>query len=52
MAICVLYNHPFGWELRATIDDELVRSEVFRESDPTITAPLEWWAAFLAKGWT
>jgi hypothetical protein len=45
-AICVLFNHPFGWELRVTVDHELVRSEVFRESDPTITAAVEWRSAF------
>jgi hypothetical protein len=28
-AICVLFNHPFGWELRVAVDGELVRSEFF-----------------------
>jgi hypothetical protein len=48
--MCVVFTHPFGWELRVTMDGELVRFEVSRESDPTITAAIEWRVAFGAKG--
>jgi hypothetical protein len=50
-ALCLLFNHPFGWELRVHIGDELVRSEVAREADACIRTAVDWRAAFQAKGW-
>jgi hypothetical protein len=52
VAACGVFNHPFGWELRVHVRDELVRSEVFRVGDRCIDAMIEWRDAFVGKGWT
>jgi hypothetical protein len=51
-ARCNLRSHPYGWELVVEVDGEFVRSQVFRESDPTITTAVEWRTSFESKGWT
>lgn len=48
---CILVNNPLGWELRLLHGEELIRSEVFRESDPLLDAATEWQTRLLEKGW-
>jgi hypothetical protein len=51
VAVCELFNHPLGWELRVNVNDDLVRSEVFRDGDLCLTAAAAWRTTFTSKGW-
>jgi hypothetical protein len=48
-AVCKLWTHNFGWEVRLEIDGDLQRSEVFRSQDD-VTAGETWRAAMVEKG--
>ena len=37
-AVCKLWTHALGWEVRLEINDDLQRSEVFRSQDDVLTA--------------
>lgn len=50
-ARCVLQGYPVGIEARIVVDDELQRSEAFRDSKAMVDATWEWRRAFEAKGW-
>jgi hypothetical protein len=50
-AVCRLWTHALGWEVRLEINDDLQRSEVFRSQDDVLTAGETWKAAMLDKGW-
>ena len=56
VARCVLQGHPLGIEARVLIDDEIHRTEAFKDRDKTskalVDATWEWRQAFEAKGWT
>ena len=51
VAVCELWWHLFGWELRLLVNGELQRSQVCREGQEWIDAFGEWKAALLEKGW-
>ena len=51
-AVCQLWTHNFGWEVRLEINGDLQRSEVFRSQDDVLTAAEAWKAAVTEKGWT
>jgi hypothetical protein len=51
-AICKLWTHAFGWEVRLEINGDLQRSEVFRFQDDVLTGAEAWKAALTEKGWT
>jgi hypothetical protein len=51
-ARCVERLHPLGFELRVMLgDDDLRRSEVFRDRAAADAAAAEWRAAFEQRGW-
>ena len=50
-AICVLWNHPVGAEMRLDVDGELMRSKASRDFGELLDADDEWRKAFEEKGW-
>jgi hypothetical protein len=51
-AVCELWSHQFGWELRLVTDGgEFQRSQVCRSQDGVLSVTAEWKAAMLGKGW-
>jgi hypothetical protein len=48
---CVLYCHQFGWELRMSLAQTLVRSQVCRAEEEVFTTQEQWKAAMETKGW-
>ena len=50
-AVCKLWTHHLGWEVRLEINGDLQRSEVFRSQDDVLTAGETWKAAMIEKGW-
>lgn len=50
-ARCVLQGHPLGIEARILVDDEVHRTEAFRDSKAMVDATADWRAAFERKGW-
>ena len=51
-AVCKLWTHALGWEVRLEINGDLQRSEVFRSQDDVLTAGEMWKAAMVEKGWS
>ena len=52
-AVCELWSHQFGWELRLVIDGgELTRSQVCRSNDEILDTQEQWKSAMVGKGWT
>ena len=51
-AICKLWTHHLGWEVRLEINGDLQRSEVFRSEDDVLTAGEQWKAAMVDMGWS
>jgi hypothetical protein len=51
-AECSIWTHPLGFELRLSVGDELLRSEVIRDQDALIRVQEAWRQALEAKGWT
>ena len=50
-AVCKLWTHALGWEVRLEINGDLQRSEVLRSQDDVLTAGEMWKAAMIEKGW-
>ena len=50
-ARCAIWSHPVGWELRATVDGELLKSQAYRDANEVIRDMTEWQRQFEAKGW-
>jgi hypothetical protein len=51
-AVCELWTHQLGWELRLVVNDgQLQRSQVCRSQDDVIDAGDTWKAAMVEKGW-
>ena len=50
-AVCQLWTHALGWEVRLEINGDLQRSEVFRSQDDVLTAGETWKATMLERGW-
>jgi hypothetical protein len=51
-AICEVYSHQFGWELRLVIGNELLQSRVVRTEPEMKSTAIEWREAMQAKDWT
>jgi hypothetical protein len=52
-AVCELWTHPFGWELRLSIDGHgLQMSSVVRSAGEMTKTADAWRAAMAEKGWT
>lgn len=50
-AVCELWSHQFGWELKLLVDGELRRSQVCREQDIVFATFEGWREAMNEKGW-
>ena len=51
-ALCQLWSHQLGWELRLIIDGgEVTRSQVCRSNHEILDAQDQWKAAMVSKGW-
>jgi hypothetical protein len=50
-AVCVIWTHPLGWDVRVSLNDELISSYVCRTEDATLDEVAEWRSAWEAKGW-
>ena len=51
VAVCELWSHLFGWELRLLVDGELLRSQFCRTGGAWITLFDLWKTKLLEKGW-
>ena len=51
-AVCRMFTHLFGHELRLEVSRELVASEVCRTGDEILSCQERWRAGLEAKGWT
>jgi hypothetical protein len=51
-ARCVLWSHPFGWELRLDVNGSLIRLQVMRSLDDLTTTADEWKQAMTENDWT
>jgi hypothetical protein len=50
-ALCKLWTHALGWEVRLETDGDLQRSEVSRSQDDVLTAGEMWKGAMKGRGW-
>jgi hypothetical protein len=50
-AVCELWKHPFGWELRLEAAGELLQTQVCRSQTEWVDLFEQWKAAMLEKGW-
>jgi hypothetical protein len=52
-AVCEVWTHPLGWELRLHVDREgFLMSSVTRSGAEMIARVEEWHAAMREKGWS
>ncbi len=51
VAVCELWTHPIGGEVRVTVGGELLRSEAKRDGMALVNIGLEWREQFKRKGW-
>jgi hypothetical protein len=52
-AVCEVWSHPDGWELRVVIDGHVLLLATVEGSVPKMLAKVEKWrATMLAKGWS
>jgi len=50
-AVCTLWTHPYGGEVRVTVSGDLVRSEAKRNGMALVDLAPEWKQQFVEKGW-
>ena len=50
-AVCVLWNHPLGAEMRLDLDGEMVQTKASRDLGELRDASDEWRKALEARGW-
>ena len=50
-ARCVIVTHPLGWELRLTVNGELLRGQVHRDQLALLTDSDQWRTALQQKDW-
>ena len=51
-AVCEVWTHPFGWELRLQVDRQgLLMFSVARSGAEMLTRVEEWQGAMLENGW-
>ncbi len=51
-AVCRMFTHVFGHELRLEVKKQLVESQVCRTDEEVLACQERWRAALEAKGWT
>jgi hypothetical protein len=52
LASCELHSHIFGFEIKLTVNDGLVRSKVLNDPEQVQKVADEWRTAMLAEGWS
>ena len=50
-AVCSLWTHPVGWEIRLLVNDTLIRSQVVRDPADIQRIANEWRDAMIREGW-
>ncbi len=51
-AVCEVWSHPFGWELRLEVDGRgLQMSSVVQSAAEMVETAEQWKAAMIEKGW-
>lgn len=50
-AVCRMFSHVFGHELRLEVSRELVASQVCRSDEEILSCQESWRAGLEAKGW-
>lgn len=50
-AVCRMFTHVFGHELRLDVSRELVASEVCKNDEAVLSCQEKWRAGLEAKGW-
>jgi hypothetical protein len=50
-AVCRMFSHEFGWELRLEIDGDQIRTGLCRDQDSVFTTFESWKAALCEAGW-
>jgi hypothetical protein len=50
-AVCELWTHLLGWELRLTTGATLLQSQVYRAQEDVLGTHETWQAAIIEKGW-
>jgi hypothetical protein len=51
-AVCELWKHPFGWELRLEAAGEMIQTQVCRSQKEWVDLFEQWKLAMIEKGWT
>lgn len=51
MALCSLWNHPIGAEVRCDVDGDMRQTQAGRDLVALLDESDKWKAAFLEKGW-
>jgi hypothetical protein len=51
-AICRMFSHQLGHELRLEVKGELIASKVCRDDDEILRCQEEWRKGFEEKGWS
>ena len=51
-ARCALWSHQFGLQLRLSVNDSLIRSQLCRGSADVLTTADDWWTAMVEHGWS
>ena len=52
VAVCTLWDHPLGAEVRCDVDGEMRRTKASRDLGDLLDASDAWKAALQEKGWT
>jgi hypothetical protein len=52
IAECTLWSHPFGWELRMSVNNGIVQTQVERTLNQVSDSAAAWRRMFLDAGWT
>ena len=50
-AVCSLWTHPLGWEIRLLVNDTFIRSQVVRDPADIQRIANEWRDAMIREGW-
>jgi hypothetical protein len=50
-ARCSVAPHPLGFELRCTVDGEMLRTQVYRDAGSLELDAIAWREAFKTTGW-
>lgn len=50
-AVCRLFSHQFGCEVRLMVGDEILRTQVCRTQEEVFTTGEQWKTAMETRGW-